>query len=114
MTVISNDSVTVELGPVKGFYGVFLVPPLTISKVHNWSELNKLNVDKCDLQWGKVVAADIGEGGEGEFVDVSRWSIEDFLRQKGQCGDRGVTLRILKSVDASVGQEVSRQATTDS
>ena len=49
-----------------------------------------------------MVAANIGEGGEGEFVDVSRWSIEDFLRQKGQCGDRGVTLRIKVSMPVAM------------
>ena len=109
VTVVSNDVVTVELGPIKGKLGVFLVPPLTISKVHNWSELNKLNVDKCDLQGGKVVAADIGEGGEGDFVDVSSWSIEDFLRQKGQCGDRGVTLRIKLLMPVAVKKFIDKQ-----
>ena len=42
----------------------------------------------------RQVAADIGDGGKGVFVDVRKLAAEEFLTQKGHCGDRGVTLCI--------------------
>ena len=97
LTIINDNFVTVELGPVKGKLGVRLEDessPPNILKIHNWSELNKLNIDKCELKEGRLLAADIGEGGEGAFVDISKLTAGEFLRRKEQCGDRGVTLRI--------------------
>ena len=104
MTMINENCIIVELGPVKGALGLILSEKWScpiIMGVKDWSEFNKLNVNNCELRGAEVVAADIGEGGTGDFIHISMLTRGEFLlklRQQEECGNRGVTLRIKVSM----------------
>ena len=56
-----------------------------------------------------MVAADIGKGGVGVFVDVSRWSVEKFWDRRREYNDREVTLRIEVPMPVAVKRFLDKQ-----